>query len=98
MMHWAWLLALSGCLGKSRFDEKYAEEICLLYSECEVLDLEGYSTTRTCRQDLGQYTDQCGEYDSSTAKSCIQAVRSSSCEDIYRRGLPSVCNDVCIED
>ena len=95
MKRWALFIALSGCLSKNRFEENFAEEVCLLYSECEILDLEGYSTARICRQDMTQFTDECGEYDTAKAKACIQAVRSSSCEDLHERGLPAACNQVC---
>jgi hypothetical protein len=98
MTRWAILFALTGCLNKDRFNEKYADEVCLLYSECEVLDLEGYSTARTCRQTLGQHTDQCDEFDSAGAKSCIAAIRGFSCEDMLERGLPGICDDVCSQD
>ena len=36
------------CLGITQFEKRYATEFCNYAHECEVLDLEGFSTMKAC--------------------------------------------------
>ena len=87
-----WLLV--GCLNQSRFEERFAVEQCRWAQECEVLDLEGFSTLLDCERERTILPDDCESYDQKTAKECLKELRESTCEDGLN-GPPKVCNRVC---
>jgi hypothetical protein len=90
------LLFLSGCLSVGQFEKRYAAEFCQLAQECEVLDLEGFSTLESCEGETVPFPEDCEEYDQKKARKCLEALQASSCEDGLS-GPPQVCGKVCID-
>jgi hypothetical protein len=90
------LLFLSGCLSVGQFEKRYATEACQLAQDCEVLDLEGFSTLESCQNETVPFTEDCEEYDQEKARKCLDTLRASSCED-GMSGPPQVCEKVCLD-
>ncbi len=88
----AWLFV--GCMTTGQFQDRYATAFCELAEDCQVLDLEGYSTFRSCEDEVSSSSDDCEDYDRKAAKKCITALRESTCEDAHD-GPPRVCSKVC---
>jgi hypothetical protein len=90
------LLILSGCLSVGQFEKQYSTEFCQLAQDCEVLDLEGFSSLESCENEAVPFAEDCEEYDQKKARKCLDALRSSSCEDGLG-GPPQVCGKVCLD-
>ena len=91
MMLLLWSMA---CLGIDRFEERYAEAFCTYATECEVLDLEGFSTLQDCNQQAGILPDSCDNYDRSKAQQCLDELALLTCPD-GQDGVPNACKQVC---
>ena len=87
-------LLFIGCLTANRFDERYAEEFCKYAQECEVLDLEGFSTLSECESEAGILPEECEEFDRKTAQTCLEDLATMTCPQAMS-GTPRSCNKVC---
>ena len=74
--------------------EEYADAFCTYAQECEVLDLEGFSTLSECKSEVSPLSESCTDFDRDEAKACLDNVSTLSCED-GMSGLPRECNRVC---
>jgi len=86
-------LAMS-CITESGFDARFSEEYCRYAQECEVLDLEGFSTLSECERETGFLSEDCEEFDRKQARECLQKVAEMSCAQ-GMSGTPRACNTVC---
>ena len=87
-------LALMACVTASNFNERYAKEFCRYAQECEVLDLEGFSTLSECENEVAVLPDECEAFDQKKAKKCLEDLATLSCEDALA-GTPRSCAKVC---
>ena len=87
-------LLLAGCMTAETFDSRYAEAFCTYAQECEVLDLEGFSTLSECRNNTSVLPEDCANFNRDTAKACLENVSTLSCQD-GMSGIPRACNRVC---
>jgi len=87
---------LLGCLTQGQFEQRYATEFCQLAQDCQVLDLEGYSTLKSCEDEASPTTEDCDTFDQKAAKKCISALQQYTCEDGHD-GPPKSCGKVCSE-
>ncbi len=88
------VFVLLGCLTENNFDVRYADAFCQYAQECEVLDLEGFSTLQECRNEVVFLPDDCSEFARDKAKLCLEDVSTMSCEAAMD-GPPRACNRVC---
>ena len=88
-------LLLSACLNPTRFDEQWSEEQCLLLSECEALDLYGYSSESECLAQTDPVADECDAFDRETAADCLKAMEQMGCKALLKDRFPSACSQVC---
>ncbi len=89
------LLLLMACMTTGRFEDRYAAEFCQWAQDCEVLDLEGFSTLSECESQFASLPDECENYTQKSARECVEAIRSSTCEDGLS-GPPKACDKVCV--
>ena len=73
------ILGFIACVTSNNFDERYAEEYCLYAQECEVLDLEGFSTLSECEREVSILPDECEVFDRKKAKTCLEDLAAMSC-------------------
>jgi hypothetical protein len=85
----------TACMGPEKFDKQNAEQLCLLFEECEVLDMYGYSSTEECDSSVKGAFDDCEDFDQEAAKRCIENLEKMDCEDAYAERFPSACNKAC---
>ena len=85
---------LFGCLTQNNFDERYAEAFCEYAQQCEVLDLEGFSTVQECENETVLLPDTCDTFDRKKAKDCIEQLSTISCKQALS-GIPKTCDKVC---
>ena len=88
------VMMLASCLTSDTFDSRYADAFCTYAQECEVLDLEGFSTLSECRSEVSLVSEDCADFDRDKAKACLDNVSTMTCED-GMSGLPRACNRVC---
>ena len=88
------VLTLLGCLTSNNFDSRFAAAQCAYAQECEVLDLEGFSTLSECENETVFLPDDCEEFDRKQAQKCIEAVTTMTCEE-GMSGTPRACNTLC---
>ena len=90
----SFILILVGCLTAENMNERYAEEFCTYAQECEVLDIEGFSTSKECENEAATISDECDNFDRKMARKCLKQVAELSCEDGLS-GPPASCDKVC---
>ena len=88
------LFVLASCLTPDTFETRYAEEFCDYAQECEVLDLEGFSTLSECEIEVSILPDSCTDFSKKVAKSCLDSLSAMTCKD-GMEGIPRTCNQVC---
>jgi len=91
-------LLLSGCLTADRFDKRVAEEHCLLLTECEALDLYGYSSEAECADETEPVADGCEGFERKVASDCLERMKSMGCEALSDNRFPAACDQVCEEE
>ena len=82
------------CLTSDRFETRYAEEFCQYAKECEVLDLEGFSTSESCQNEASILPDDCDSLAQKEARKCLKNMAALTCEAGYQ-GIPKACNNLC---
>ena len=87
-------LFLAGCLTAESMDKRYSEEFCTYAEECEVLDIEGFSTSKECANEASTMPESCSEFDRKKARQCLKRMSELSCEDGLA-GPPAVCDEIC---
>ena len=87
------LLSLA-CLGVNQFENRYSDAFCAYASECEVLDLEGFSTMQACENQAKILPDDCEEFNRKNANSCLEQVTAMDCV-AGQAGPPEVCDKIC---
>jgi len=89
------LVALGfACLTPNNFEERYAEEFCQYAQECEVLDIEGFSTTSSCENEASILPDDCENLVQKSARKCLKKMATLTCEAGFH-GPPKACNNLC---
>ena len=88
------LLALAGCMDQERFEQRYAATTCELFSNCEVMDLQGFATHQEC-ETTTDFADECGNFNSKAARACITGIEAMDCSALFADNQPSACNRVC---
>lgn len=84
-----------GCLTEQRFERAYTEKRCALLSDCEVLDLYSYQTSRECGEDLRGLPEECEVFSVKKARKCLESTDSMDCERLMSIDVPSSCESVC---
>ena len=88
------ILLHMACLNIERFEKRYAADFCQYANECEVLDLEGFSTMKACESEVTILPEVCDELDQKQARKCLKKTSVMSCED-GQSGQPKACNNLC---
>ena len=88
------LMFAMACLGIDRFEKRYATEFCAYADECEVLDLEGFSTKKACEDQAQILPEDCDEFDGKTAQLCLDELAQMTCE-AGQAGPPGPCGRLC---
>ncbi len=88
------LLLSMACLGVSQFEKRYADAFCTYAKECEVLDLEGFSTMNACESEAQILPENCAEMDRKKARKCLDELESLDCQ-AGQAGLPAICAKIC---
>ena len=88
------LLLSMACLGISQFEKRYATEFCTYAKECEVLDLEGFSTMGACESEAEILPDDCDEFDQKKGRQCLDELALMDCRS-GQSGPPAICATVC---
>ncbi len=88
------LLLSMACLGVSQFEKRYAAEFCTYAKECEVLDLEGFSTMGACESQVQILPENCDEMDRKKARKCLHELEMMDCE-AGQAGPPAICSKIC---
>ena len=88
-----------GCYSQGRYATDRAEEECLLYSECEWLDLMEIDSEATCIDIMEENFDpeirQCPDFDRALAKECIEGIALMDCTDLQNNDFPDACYSEC---
>lgn len=90
------LVFMAACLNGSQFENQYAEEYCKRAQDCEVLDIEGFSTLSSCESETSSLPEDCEEFSSEQGKKCLKQLRASTCQDAMD-GPPKSCSRICEE-
>ena len=91
---------IQGCYTQKRFADEYAEATCLLYSDCEVLDIyTEYDGIEGCTSGISEViqpaTAECSAYDNRTAHDCVDGINEMDCQDLYDNVYPDACYTYC---
>ena len=90
-------LALAGCMDQAAFEQRYAESSCELFSACEVMDLQGFSTHQECESGATPVTGECPDFDRKAARACVAAIDAMDCSALFAGKDPAVCDRVCVD-
>ena len=92
-------LALAACGNKQEeFAASYAESVCQLYVDCEVLLLlKGYESVDQCEADVGGSVDEasCPDFDKDAGEGCLTGLAAMSCDDLFNEEWPEDCDAAC---
>jgi hypothetical protein len=95
-------VALVGCnkYKQADFVNDYAEAVCTLYEQCEVLTVtEDFADKTECLTTVGREVDEtagaCAEWDEEQGLSCVNGLNEMSCEELYAGDWPEACADAC---
>ena len=88
-------LLLTGCLDAEKFDTDHTDAYCLLLTECEALDLYGFSSQDACLEDAQTLANECESFDNEAAERCLTGVEGMGCEALLDAQFPAACSDVC---
>ena len=88
-------LLLSGCLNAEKFDTEHTDTYCLLLTECEALDLYGFSSQDACVADVDALANECEAFDDEAATDCLDGLEKMGCNALLDDRFPAACSEVC---
>ena len=100
------LAATPGCreepekpYGQDAFSTDYAEAVCTLYQQCEVMRVRaGYEDYQECADDVSAAAGGCAGFTSKQAIECVDAVNTLQCDDLFEGDWPEACAEACSDD
>lgn len=85
--------------GQDAFSTDYAEAVCTLYQQCEVMRVRaGYEDYQACAADVAATAESCAGFKSDPAIECVDAVNTLQCDDLFEGDWPEACADACSDD
>jgi len=91
--------ALAGCYGEARYHSELAEESCVLYEDCGVMEAYGHVDLAGCISAAELAFDaasaDCPEHDGAAAKACVWGIREMDCQALEDQSYPEECGMVC---
>ena len=89
-----WVVLGLACLTPTQFEKRYAQEFCQYAKDCEVLDLEGFSTSTACQNEVSILPEDCEDLVQKRARECLKETAALTCEAGHQ-GIPEACNKIC---
>jgi hypothetical protein len=85
--------------GQDAFSTDYAEAVCTLYQQCEVMRVKaGYEDYQACASDVAASAESCSGFVSKQAIECVDAVNTLQCDDLFEGDWPEACSEACSDD
>lgn len=84
---------------QSAFSKDYAEAVCTLYEQCEVLTVAGqYADADECNIEVSAEVDGkdgCTGFNEVSAIDCVDALNTLQCTELFDGDWPEECDKAC---